>query len=82
MEEKKNKKGTYGGKYGTPNRYGFLAYNIVYAIWNTLIIPYTPAFIVGGIIPSQLVYYIIGLCVTSVVWGWHIHKFLEGQPLD
>lgn len=79
MEEKKKQ---YGGKYGTPNRYIFLAFNIIYGIWNTLIVPYTPAFIIGGIIPSQIVYYVVGLVIAAVVWGWHITKFIDGQPID
>lgn len=65
---------------GTPNRYLFLLYNIIHGVFCTLIIPYTPAFLIGGLFPSQLLWYDIALAIASVVWGYHLHVFLQTQP--
>lgn len=65
---------------GTPNRYLFLLYNIVHGLFCTVVIPYTPAFLVGGVFPSQLLWYNIALAIAAVVWGRHLHIFLAGQP--
>lgn len=57
----------------------FVVFNIAFYVFNFLLVPYMPNFLVFGFMPFQLFLYLIGGPLVALIWGLYFRKFFATQ---
>lgn len=57
----------------------FILFNVVYFVFNHLVISVMPRFIVFGLLPSHCLFYLGAMIVAAFVWGAYFKRFYDIQ---